>query len=76
VAERLSKDLRAAFPSINGVFRADLMYMRSLSNAYSHPATVHQVVRQTLKGHNVLLIDKAKDPAARLGHAQQTILHG
>jgi hypothetical protein len=76
VIDRLARDLRNAFPDMKGLSSRNLKYMRSFAEAYPEPAIVQQVVAQIPWGHNIILIDKAKDPSARLWYAQQTITHG
>ncbi len=40
VIERLSRDLRAAFPEMKGFSRANLLYMRAFAEAWPDPAIV------------------------------------
>ena len=44
VIERLSHDLRKAFPDIRGFSRANLMYMRAFAEAWPDPGIVQQAV--------------------------------
>lgn len=50
VIERLSRDLRAAFPEMKGFSRANLLYMRAFAEAWPDPAIVQQAVGQLLWG--------------------------
>lgn len=76
VVDRLAQDLRGAFPDMKGLSLRNLKYMRAFADAYPKPAIVQQVVAQIPWGHNLILIDKVKDPADRLWYAQQTVTHG
>ena len=72
VIERLSKDLRASFPEMQGLSRTNLLYMRAFAEAWPDEVIVQQVVGQIPWGHNVRILDAVKDPAERLWYVQQT----
>ena len=76
VIERLSRDLRAAFPEMKGFSRANLLYMRAFAEAWPDPAIVQQAVGQLPWGHNIVLLTRLKSPEWRLAYAQQAIQHG
>jgi len=76
VIERLSNDLRVAFPEMKGFSRANLMYMQSFAKNWSHDDIVQQVVGQLPWGHNVVLLTKLKDRNLRLAYAQRTVTQG
>jgi len=89
VIERLSKDLRAAFPGFRGLSGANLWRMRSLYLAYQQEDTIlAQPVREFSQaeappeivaipwGHNIVLLQRLKDPVERLWYARQTLEHG
>ena len=76
VIERLSEDLRRAFPEISGFSVRNLKYMRSLAEAYPDEDLVQQAVAQIPWGHNVRILDRVKDDQERLWYAQQTLEHG
>ena len=44
VIERLSQDLRSAFPEMKGFSRANLMYMRAFAAAWPDEQIVHHAV--------------------------------
>jgi len=46
VIERLSRDLRTAFPEMKGFSRANLLYMRAFAEAWPDAAIVQQAVGQ------------------------------
>ena len=66
VVERLAADLRAEFPEMRGLSRANLLYMRAFAAAWPDPAIVQRAVGRLPWGHNIELLAKLKDPAARL----------
>jgi predicted nuclease of restriction endonuclease-like (RecB) superfamily len=76
VVERLSRDLRTAFPDMKGFSRANLLYMRAFAEAWPDPAIVQQAVGQLPWGHNIVLLSRLKQPEWRLAYAQKAIEHG
>jgi len=76
VVDRLAQDLRRAFPDMRGFSRANLLYMRAFAAAYPDETIVQQVAGQIPWFHNVVLIEKVKDSAARLWYARKTVEHG
>jgi len=75
VIERLTHDLRIAFPDMKGFSRANLMYMRAFADAWPDAAIVQQLVGQLPWGHNVVLLTKLKDLDARTRYAERAIEH-
>ena len=76
VIDRLSQDLRQEFPELKGLSRTNLLYMRAFAEAYSEEQIVQQVVGQIPWGHNLMILDKVKDLAARRWYAQQVTTNG
>jgi predicted nuclease of restriction endonuclease-like (RecB) superfamily len=77
IVDRVSADLRAAFPAMRGFSRANLMYMRAFAEAWPEvEAIVQQPVGQLPWGHNLVLLTKLKDRDARLAYARSTLEHG
>lgn len=76
VIERLSHDLRTAFPDMKGFSRANLLYMRAFAAAWPDQAIVQQVVGLLPWGHNLVLLSKLKDPEQRLDYARASIANG
>ena len=70
VIDRLSADLKAAFPDMKGFSRTNLLYMRAFADAYPDEAIVQQLAGQIPWGHNCILLDKLKDKATRLWYAR------
>ncbi len=76
VVERLSRDLRAAFPQMKGLSRTNLLYMRAFAAAYPDEAIVQQLAGLIPWFHNCTLLDKVKDAVEREWYIRQTVQHG
>lgn len=76
VIDRLSHDLRTAFPEMKGFSRSNLMYMRAFAEAWPDEAIVQQAVGQLPWGHNLVLLTRLKHPDERLAYAQAAIDNG
>ncbi|MBX3230648.1 MAG: DUF1016 family protein [Labilithrix sp.] len=77
IVDRVSADLRAAFPAIRGFSRANLMYMRAFAEAWPEVgAIVQQPVGQLPWGHNLVLLAKLKTRSARLSYAASALERG
>jgi predicted nuclease of restriction endonuclease-like (RecB) superfamily len=77
VLEHLALDLQASFPGVEGFSRANLYRMRAFYQAYPDETEfVAQAVRQLPWGHNIVLLQKLKNPEQRLWYAQQTLRQG
>lgn len=77
ILDRVSSDLRAAFPSMRGFSRSNLKYMRAFAEAWPDPVSIgQQPVGQLPWGHNLVLLTKLKDREARLAYARSTLEHG
>jgi predicted nuclease of restriction endonuclease-like (RecB) superfamily len=76
VIDRLSFDLKEAFPDMKGFSPRNLKYMRAFAEVYPEPEFVQRVVAQIPWKSNLALIEKLKDPDLRLWYAQKTIENG
>jgi predicted nuclease of restriction endonuclease-like (RecB) superfamily len=76
VIDRLSDDLRRAFPGVSGYSSRNLKYMRAFAEAYPDEGFVQEGPAQIPWYHNVTLLDKVKDPAEREWYVRRTIEHG
>ena len=76
VIDRLSRDLRAAFPEMKGFSPRNLVYMQTLASAYPDEQFTQQLVAQIPWGHNVVILDKIKDPAKREWYLRRTVQYG
>lgn len=75
VIERLSEDLRKAFPDMKGFTQRNLLFMRAFAEAYEEPI-VKQLVSQIPWGHNIRILQRIKDFEERRWYARQTIENG
>ena len=62
VIDRLSQDLRGAFPDMRGLSSRNLGYMRAFAAAWPDRRFVQEVLAQITWYHCVALLDKVKDP--------------
>lgn len=76
VIDRLSADLRRAFPDASGYSSRNLKYMRTFAEAYPDEAFVQGVLAQITWYHNLTLLDKVKELREREWYVRQTIAHG
>jgi predicted nuclease of restriction endonuclease-like (RecB) superfamily len=76
VIDRLSFDLKEAFPDMQGFSPRNLKYMRAFAAAYPEIEIVQRVVAQIPWKSNLALIEKIKAPTLRLWYAQKTIENG
>ena len=77
VLERLSKDLTSAFPGLKGFSRRNLYRIRGLYLAYKGESEfVPQAVAQIPWGHNIVILEKLKDPVERNWYTVQTMQYG
>ena len=76
VIDRLSSDLREAFPDMRGLSPRNLKYMRSFAAAWPDAAIVQGTLAQIGWYQNIALLDKLTDAPPRLWYAQQAAEHG
>lgn len=76
VIDRLSGDLKRAFPEMKGFSPRNLKYMRLLAETYPEEEFVQQLVAQIPWGHNVRLLDKVKDRAEAEFYIRYAIENG
>lgn len=76
VVDKLSADLRVAFPDMKGLSPRNLKYMRRFGEAWPDRAIVQGVLAQIPWWSNIALLEKLEDPEDRLWYAQKTRLHG
>ena len=79
VIDRLAGDLRREFPDLTGMSLRNLRYMRAFARAWpaeDRSAIAQQPAAQLPWGHNMLLLDKLDDPAARLWYATKAVENG
>jgi len=76
VIDRLSTDLRKAFPDMSGLSPRNLKYMRTFAEAWSDRTIVQQAAAQIPWFHNCMLLDKLDNAEDRLWYIQKTIENG
>jgi predicted nuclease of restriction endonuclease-like (RecB) superfamily len=76
VIDRLSDDLRAAYPDMTGLSRSNIHYMRQMAAAWCVSATVPQAVGQLPWGHIRVLLDKLDTPDAMDWYARAAVAGG
>lgn len=78
--ERLSQDLRAEFPQVQGFSKRNLEHIRRWFRFWnSEPAIAKQAATQLLAipwWHNVVIVSKCRSHAEALYYVQQTQAHG
>jgi predicted nuclease of restriction endonuclease-like (RecB) superfamily len=76
VIDRLSHDLRDAFPDMKGFSPRNLQFMRAFAELYRDGEIVKQLVSQLPWGHIIILMQKVKAPIERDWYINQSILNG
>jgi predicted nuclease of restriction endonuclease-like (RecB) superfamily len=73
IIDRLSADLREAYPDMSGLSLRNLKYMRTFAAAWPDPSIVQRVVAQIPWRINLALLDKLNDSAVRQWYAEFSI---
>ena len=76
VIDRLSRDLRNAFPDMKGLSPRNLKYMRAFARAWPDRKIVQEVLAQITWYHNLTLLEKLDTPEDRLWYADRTAKEG
>lgn len=76
VIDRLSYDLRQAFPDMGGLSARNLKYMRAFASTWAKREIVQAPLAQLTWYHHLALIEKLDDKASRLWYAARTVEHG
>ena len=76
IDDRLSADLRDAFPDMSGLSPRNLRYIRDFASAWPEPEIVQRLLPNLTWGQNVVLLDKERDQQARLWYASQCAERG
>ena len=76
VIDRLSADLKEAFPDMNGFSARNLKYMRKFAEAWPDREIVQRVAAQIPWRNNQALLDKVKDQNLRIWYAEQNSING
>lgn len=76
VIDRLSADLREAFPDMSGLSARNLRYMRDFAAAWPEPEIWQRLLPKLPWGQNLVLLDRLHDREVRLWYAHECIEHG
>jgi len=76
VIDRLSADLRMAFPDMRGLSPRNLKYMRAFASAWPERQIVQEGLAQITWYHNIALLERLADSQTRLWYAQKSIANG
>lgn len=76
IIDRLSADLRQAFPDMSGLSSRNLKYMRAFAAAWPDRAIVQAALAQITWYHNLTLIQKLDNEGDRLWYARKVVEHG
>lgn len=76
VIDRLSADLREAFPDVKGFSPRNLRYMRTFAAAWPEDEVGQQVVAQLPWRHHVALLDRIGDREVRLWYLTAAVREG
>lgn len=75
VIDRLATDLRREFPEMKGFSARNLKYMREFAETYPDLSIVQTASAQITWHHNIMLMEKVKDPSERLWYMEHVIEH-
>lgn len=76
VIDRLSYDLKEAFPDMSGFSPRNLKYMRKFAEEWPEKELVQRTVALIPWRSNITLLDKLNDPEIRLWYAKKTVEKG
>lgn len=76
VIDRMSADLKKAFPDMKGFSPRNLKYMKKLAECWNEYKIVQEVIAQIPWSSNISLMDKLKDYESRLWYAKKLIENG
>jgi predicted nuclease of restriction endonuclease-like (RecB) superfamily len=76
VIDRLSYDLRRAFPDMGGLSSRNLQYMRTFAGAWTEREITQAPLAQLTWYHHVTLLDKLSGQPERRWYAARTVEHG
>ena len=76
VIDRLSADLREAYPDMRGLSSRNLKYMRAFASAWSQREFVQEALAQIPWYHHIALLEKCSSREERLWYARQSAENG
>ncbi|MGV8949367.1 MAG: PDDEXK nuclease domain-containing protein [Candidatus Paracaedibacter sp.] len=74
--EALASDLKISFPDTQGFSRSNLHSMKRFAETYQSLEIVQALPGQLPWTHNLVLLERVKDPEARLWYTHQTLNNG
>ncbi|MCP4567695.1 MAG: DUF1016 domain-containing protein, partial [FCB group bacterium] len=72
IVEQLATDLRQEFPSVSGYSRRNVFYMREFYLAYCNLPKVQPLVAQIGWSHNLVVLQRCKEPLEREFYIRMT----
>ena len=76
VIDRISKDIKDAFPDMKGFSPRNIKYMRKFAEEWADFQIVQQVAAQIPWRSNLILLDKLKNPEERIWYANKALEYG
>jgi predicted nuclease of restriction endonuclease-like (RecB) superfamily len=76
IVDRLSKDLQAEFPAVEGFSPRSLRYMRSFAEAWPDELILQQAAAKLPWGHHMVLLDRVKQAKVREWYLRAALEHG
>lgn len=76
IIDRMAQDLASAFPGVSGFSIRNLKYMRKFAEVYPDLQIVQALLAQLPWWHNLLILEKLKDPEARTWYAHEVLKNG
>jgi predicted nuclease of restriction endonuclease-like (RecB) superfamily len=76
IIDRLSRDLRHAFPDMKGFSQRNLRYMKAFAEAWPNEEILQQLAAKLPWFHHCTILDRAKTPEIRSFYAEQATIHG
>jgi len=76
VVDRLSADLREAYPDMQGLSPRNLKYMRSFAASWPERAIVQDALARIPWYHHIALMENCRTPEERLWYARQSAEQG
>lgn len=76
IIDRLSSDIKKAYPELKGFSPRNLKYMRKFAEVWPDEEIVQRCVAQLSWRHNICLMEKIKEPNRRLVYAMASLKYG
>ncbi|MBB5346158.1 PDDEXK nuclease domain-containing protein [Tunturibacter empetritectus] len=76
IVDRLSKDLQAEFPGVEGFSPRSLRYMRTFAEAWPDEPILQQLAAKLPWGHHMVLLDRVKEGETREWYLRAALENG